>query len=102
SHGARHVLHSFPTRRSSDLSLSASFEKLCLAAGLEALGDMMARDAQAACGPRHARSEARRAHRWGKTTGKIGFHGGKVAIERPRDRKSTRLNSSHDQSSYAV
>src|SRR5947207_7508137 len=62
-------------------SLSASFEKLCLAAGLEALGDMMARDAQAACGPRHARSEARRAHRWGKTTGKIGFHGGKVAIE---------------------
>jgi len=65
-------------------SLSASFEKLCLAAGLEALGDMMARDAQAACGPRHARSEARRAHRWGKTTGKIGFHGGKVAIERPR------------------
>src|SRR5437667_431807 len=45
---------------------------------------MMARDAQAACGPRHARSEARRAHRWGKTTGKIGFHGGKVAIERPR------------------
>src|SRR5205809_7057454 len=26
----------------------------------------------------------RRAHRWGKTKGKIGFHGGKVEIERPR------------------
>ena len=24
------------------------------------------------------------AHRWGKTKGKIGFHGGKVEIERPR------------------
>src|SRR5213079_3178726 len=41
-------------------SLSASFEKLCLAAGLEALGDMMARDAQAACGPRHALWQDRR------------------------------------------
>ncbi|HWJ18250.1 MAG TPA: hypothetical protein VNR65_05930, partial [Geobacterales bacterium] len=24
------------------------------------------------------------AHRWGKTKGKIGFHGGKVEIARPR------------------
>src|SRR5438034_3625251 len=36
------------------------------------------------CGPRHARGRNRRAHRWGKTKGKIGFHGGKVEIERPR------------------
>ena len=28
--------------------------------------------------------QKRRAHRWGKTKGKIGFHSGKVAIERPR------------------
>jgi len=34
--------------------------------------------------PRHARGRDRRAHRWGKTKGKIGFHGGKVEIERPR------------------
>src|SRR5260370_23363347 len=64
--------------------ISASFELFCLASGMEALGEMMDRDAQAICGPRHARGRDRRAHRWGKTKGKIGFPGGKVAIERPR------------------
>src|SRR6266704_1076185 len=65
-------------------SMSASFELFCLASGMEALGEMMDHDAQAICGPRHARGDGRRAHRWGKTKGKIGFHGGKVEIERPR------------------
>jgi len=65
-------------------NISASFELFCLASGVEALAEMMDRDAQAACGPRHARGRDRRAHRWGKTKGKIGFHGGKVEIERPR------------------
>ena len=64
--------------------ISASFELFCLASGMEALGEMMDRDAQAICGPRHARGRDRRAHRWGKTKGKIGFHGGKVEIARPR------------------
>src|SRR6266446_5047806 len=64
--------------------ISASFELFCLASGMEALGEMMDRDAQTICGPRHARGRDRRAHRWGKTKGKIGFHGGKVEIERPR------------------
>ena len=35
-------------------------------------------------GPRHGRGKDRTAHRWGKTKGKIGFHGGKVEIARPR------------------
>jgi hypothetical protein len=65
-------------------SMSASFERLCLAAGLEALGEMMEVDARTACGPRHGRGKDRTAHRWGKTKGKIGFHGGKVEIARPR------------------
>ena len=64
--------------------MSASFELLCLASGIEALGEMMDHDAQAICGPRHARGRFRRAHRWGKTKGKIGFHGGKVEIKHPR------------------
>jgi Transposase, Mutator family. len=51
---------------------------------MEALGEMMDQDAHAICGPRHARGRDRRAHRWGRTRGKIGFHGGKVDIERPR------------------
>src|ERR1039458_4578400 len=47
---------------------------------------MMEQDAAAVCGLCHARDEGRRAHRWGRTKGKIGFHGGKIAVERPRVR----------------
>jgi putative transposase len=65
-------------------NISASFELFCLASGMEALGEMMDHDTQAICGPHHARGHFRRAHRWRKTKGKIGFHGGKVEIERPR------------------
>jgi putative transposase len=63
-----------------------SFERLCLAAGMDALGAMMEADVEAACGPRHGRDKTRGAHRWGSTRGTIGFHGGKVAVERPRVR----------------
>ena len=67
-------------------SMSASFERFCLAAGVETLSEMMDQDAEAVCGARHARDEGRRAHRWGRTKGKIGFHGGKIEVERPRVR----------------
>ena len=67
-------------------SMSASFEQFCLATGVEALAEMMEQDAAAACGKRHERGEQRKAHRWGRTRGKIGFHGGKVEVERPRVR----------------
>ena len=63
----------------------ASFDRFCLAAGIEALGTMMEADVTAACGPRHGRDAARRAHRWGRTRGRIGFHGlGKIEVPRPR------------------
>jgi len=52
-------------------SMSASFERFCLAAGLEALTEMLEADAANACGPRHGRGRSRRAHRWGRTKGKI-------------------------------
>ena len=64
----------------------ASFDRFCLAAGIEALGTMMEADVTAACGPRRGRDAARRAHRWGRTRGRIGFHGGKIEVERPRVR----------------
>ena len=51
-------------------SMSASFERFCLAAGLEALAEMMEQDALAACGERHERGRRRKAHRWGKTKGR--------------------------------
>jgi len=66
--------------------ISASFEQFCLASGVEALTEMMEQDAAAACGARHERGERRKAHRWGRTKGKVGFHGGKVEVERPRVR----------------
>jgi putative transposase len=67
-------------------AVSVSFDRFCLTAGIEALGTMMEQDAEQACGARHARGDGRRGHRWGRTQGKIGFHAGKVAVERPRVR----------------
>ena len=49
-----------------------SFDRFCLAAGIEALGTMMEADVTAL-----------RAHRWGRTRGRIGFHGGKIEVEHP-------------------
>ena len=64
----------------------ASFERLCLTAGLATLSGMMEEDTVRLCGQRHGRGGDRAGHRWGKTKGKIGFHGGKVEVERPRVR----------------
>ncbi len=75
-----------PVGRALD-EMTASFERFCLAAGLEALGEMLEADAAALCGPRHGRGGGRQAQRWGRTAGPIGFHGGKVAVERPRVRE---------------
>src|SRR6201984_2517157 len=66
--------------------VSASFDRFCLAAGIETLGAMMEADAAPPGGPRHSPGAGRLGHRWGRTAGKIGFHAGKVAMERPRVR----------------
>ena len=57
-------------------AVSVSFDRFCLTAGIEALGTMKEQDAEQACGARHARSDGRRGHCWGRTQGKIGFHAG--------------------------
>jgi putative transposase len=66
--------------------VGASFERFCLATGVATLVGMMEDDASRLCGPRYGREEGREGHRWGQTRGKVGFHGGKVEIERPRVR----------------
>ena len=66
--------------------VGASFERFCLTTGLATLASMLEEDATQVCGARYGRAEGRDGHRWGKTTGKVGFHGGKVEIERPRVR----------------
>jgi putative transposase len=75
-----------PVGRALD-EMTASFERFCLAAGLEVLGEMLEADAAALCGPRHGRGDGRQAQRWGRTVGPIGFHGGKVSVARPRVRE---------------
>lgn len=67
-------------------NVAASFERFCLTAGVATLAEMLEQDTVKLCGPRHGRSKDRRSYRWGRTAGKLGFHGGKVAIERPRVR----------------
>src|SRR5665811_1846339 len=62
-----------------------SFERFCLTAGIGAIEQMLCEDAQRLAGPRHSRGE-RVGHRWGATKGKIGFHGGKIVVRRPRVR----------------
>jgi putative transposase len=64
--------------------VSQGFERFCLTAGLNALGQMMDQDATQLCGPRYGHRDGRSGHRWGKTRGRIGFHGGTVSLDRPR------------------
>jgi putative transposase len=63
-----------------------SFERFCLTAGIGAIEQMLGDDAQQLTGTPYSRGEHRVGHRWGTTKGKIGFHGGKVAVHRPRVR----------------
>lgn len=66
--------------------VGASFERFCLTAGIASLTEMMERDAAELCGDRYDREDGCDGHRWGKTKGRVGFHGGTVDVERPRVR----------------
>src|ERR1700686_1416106 len=66
--------------------VGASFERFCLTAGIATLANMMEEDAARLCGPRYGRAAGKDGHRWGKTKGKVGFHGRAHEVERPRVR----------------
>jgi putative transposase len=66
--------------------VNSSFERFCLTAGIGAIEKMLCEDAQQLAGAPHSRGGSRVGHRWGRTKGKIGFHGGNVAVHRPRVR----------------
>src|SRR5205085_12032985 len=89
-------LHSFPTRRSSDLLVEQSHRALDVAvAEVALLGDHEQRLRALADRPRAAQSNAHEAlARF--------LVGGRARHASALDRKSTRLNSSHSQISYAV
>jgi putative transposase len=67
-------------------AVDSSFERFCLTAGIEVMEQMLRGDAQRLVGPHHSRDRGRVGQRWGTTKGKIGFHGGKVDVRRPRVR----------------
>jgi hypothetical protein len=64
--------------------VGASFERFCLTAGIATLTKIMEEDAVQLCGSRYGREAGKHGHRWGKTKSKIGLHGGKIEIARPR------------------
>ena len=66
--------------------VDSSFERFCLTAGIDAIEQMLREDAQRLTGAPHCRGGGRVGHRWGTTAGKIGFHGGRVTVHRPRVR----------------
>src|SRR6201990_2776527 len=66
--------------------VDSSFERFCLTAGIGAIEQMLCEDAQQLAGAHHSRDGGRGGPRWGRRKGKIGFHGGKVAVHRPRIR----------------
>jgi len=68
-------------------TVGESFDRFCLSAGIASLTQMMEEDSERLCGPRHGRSDQRAGHRWGRTTGRLGFHGGTIEVERPRVRR---------------
>src|SRR5215470_17320675 len=68
-----------PSLKSAWQDVDSSFERFCLTAGIGAIEQMLCEDAQQLVGAPHNRGGGRVGHRWGRTKGKIGFHGGKVA-----------------------
>lgn len=66
--------------------VGTSFERFCLLAGIDSLTQMLAEDAEELCGGRYERAADKPGYRWGSTKGKVGFHGGKVEMKRPRVR----------------
>jgi putative transposase len=86
-------LYRFPLRREvparevlqmSYEGLQSSFERFCLSAGTAALQEMMELEARDICGSRYERHAERKGRRWGRVEGKIGYHGGQIAVSRPR------------------
>src|SRR5262245_14947625 len=75
-----------PSLKTAWQDVDSSFERFCLTAGIGAIEQMLCEDAQQLTGAPHSRGGVRVGQRWGRTKGKIGFHGGKVEVHRPRVR----------------
>ena len=64
----------------------ASFERFCLMAGIESLTQMLGEDVDTLAGGRYEHRPDKPGYRWGQAKAQVGFHGGKIEIDRPRVR----------------
>ncbi len=64
--------------------VTESFEKFCLTTGIAYLRQMMDEDAERLAGKRYSHSPDKPGHRQCHARSQVGFHGGKVGIDRPR------------------
>ena len=70
-------------------ALTESFERFCLMAGIESLMQMMNEDVTRLAGGRYEHGPEKPGYRWGSSKARLGFHGGKVEVDRPRVRSKT-------------
>jgi transposase-like protein len=70
-------------------ALTESFEQFCLMAGIESLTQLMNEDVAQLAGERYEHCPGKPGYRWGHSKAQIGFHGGKIGVDRPRVRSKT-------------
>lgn len=80
------ISRSLPTLAEALDDVEKSFDRFCLTAGMQAFEQMLEEDAVELCGARYQRGAGRVGYRWGAAAGPTAFHGGKVAVRRPRVR----------------
>ncbi|MCP4545520.1 MAG: IS256 family transposase [bacterium] len=67
-------------------AVTESFDQFCLMAGIGSLTQLMNEDVDALAGQRYGHCPDKPGYRWGRTNALVGFHGGKIAVDRPRVR----------------
>ena len=73
-------------------AVGASFERFCLMAGIESLTQMLGEDVDTLAGGRYEHRPDKPGYRWGQAKAQVGFHGGKIEVDRPRVRSAERLS----------
>ena len=74
-------------------AVGQSFDQFCLIAGVAALSKVLEDGVKALAGDAHARNTDKPGYRLGRTKGRVGVHGGKVALDRPRVRSKVEASS---------
>ena len=67
-------------------AVGASFERFCLMAGIESLTQMLGEDVDTLAGGRYEHRPDKPGYRWDQAKAQVGFHGGKIEVDRPRVR----------------